>query len=136
MSQENKALVRSFLDAFVAGDVEYVGSLLAPEYVDHNPFPGTEGDAEGTKQLVTTMHNSFSDMGMTVEDQIAEGDKVVTRWSATGTHSGELMGIPASGNSVKVEGYAIDRISEGKIVEHWELFDNLAMMQQIGAIPS
>jgi steroid delta-isomerase-like uncharacterized protein len=73
---------------------------------------------------------------MAIEDQVAEGDKVVTRWTATGTHKGELMGIPPSGKKVRVTGIAIDRLEDGKIVESWSSFDQLGMLQQIGAIPS
>ena len=72
---------------------------------------------------------------MTVEDLIAEGDKVVTRWRARGTHQGELMGIPPSGNPVEVTGITIHRIEGGKVVETWANYDALGMMQQVGAVP-
>ncbi len=81
-------------------------------------------------------HGAFPDTQITVEDQIAEGDLVVTRWTARGTHQGELMGVPPSSNRATVEGITINRIADGKIAESWANYDALGMMQQIGAIPS
>jgi steroid delta-isomerase-like uncharacterized protein len=79
---------------------------------------------------------AFPDLKITVEDQIAEGDKVVTRWTAEGTHDGDLPGLPASGRSSTVTGIGIDRIEGGKIVEAWGNWDTLGMLQQLGAIPA
>jgi steroid delta-isomerase-like uncharacterized protein len=78
---------------------------------------------------------AFPDAEVTIEDQLAEGDKVVTRWTGRGTHQGELMGVPPSGNRVEVPGITISRIEGGKIVEEWENYDALGMMQAIGAVP-
>jgi len=75
-------------------------------------------------------------MHITVEDQIAEGDKVVTRWAARGTHQGELIGMPPSSNQVTTKGITIDCFSDGKVVETWDNYDALGMMQQVGTIPS
>jgi predicted ester cyclase len=80
--------------------------------------------------------NAFLDVQMRVEDQVAEGDMVVTRWIASGTHQGEIMGIAPTGNRMTVAGTSIERIVEGKIEETWDNYDALGMMQQIGAIPS
>lgn len=80
--------------------------------------------------------SAFPDTKMTVEQQIAEGDKVVTRWKAQGTHKGELMGIPPTGKQVTVTGISIERIVGGMIVESWEEFDQMGMMQQLGVIPA
>jgi predicted ester cyclase len=80
--------------------------------------------------------SAFPDTKMTIEDQLAEGDKVTTRWTATGTHTGELMGIPATGKAVTVTGFDITRYSGGKSVEHWGQFDQMGMMQQLGVIPT
>jgi steroid delta-isomerase-like uncharacterized protein len=79
---------------------------------------------------------AFPDLKITVEAQIAEGDLVVTRWSSTGTHEGDLPGLPASHNKVTVTGIGIDRIENGKIVEGWNNWDTLGMMQQLGAVPA
>jgi predicted ester cyclase len=90
---------------------------------------------EAEKEMVQTFHSAFSDFHTTVEDRIVAGDKVVERWSATGTHQGEFLGIPATGNRVSVTGIDISRLAEGKIVEHWTEMDVMGMMQQLGAIP-
>ncbi len=79
--------------------------------------------------------SAFPDTQITIEDQLAEGDMVATRWTARGTHQGELMGVPPSGNRVEVAGITISRIEGGKIEEDWDNYDALGMMQQIGAIP-
>jgi steroid delta-isomerase-like uncharacterized protein len=79
---------------------------------------------------------AFPDTRMVIEDQVVKGDEVVTRWTATGTHKGELMGMPPSGKHVRVAGITIDRLEGGKIVEYWSSFDQLGMLRQLGAIPS
>jgi steroid delta-isomerase-like uncharacterized protein len=91
---------------------------------------------EGARQLVEGYRGAFPDLHFTVEDQVAEGEKVVTRWTARATHQGELLSIPPSGNQVTIRGITIDRFSGGKMVESWDNYDALGMMQQIGAIPS
>jgi predicted ester cyclase len=85
--------------------------------------------------MVGMLASAFSDNEVTVDDQIAEGDKVVTRWSSKGTHSGEFFGIPATGKRVAGKGIGISRIVDGKIVEEWGESDMLGMMQQLGVIP-
>jgi steroid delta-isomerase-like uncharacterized protein len=85
---------------------------------------------------VNLYHGAFPDAQITVEDQIAEGDKVITRWTGRGTYQGEFTGVPPSGNRVETAGMTIDRFSGGKIAETWTIYDALGMMQQIGAIPS
>ena len=87
-------------------------------------------------QYYATYRAAFPDTHLTIEDQIAEGDKVVTRWTATGTNQGTLMGIPPSGKRVTITGISITRIANGKAVEDWVNFDTLGMLQQIGAIPT
>jgi steroid delta-isomerase-like uncharacterized protein len=86
--------------------------------------------------LVTVYRNAFPDVHFTIDEQIAEGDKVVTRWTGHGTHKGELAGIPATGKSATVTGMGVDRIVNGKIVESWGIFDQFGMMQQLGVIPA
>lgn len=88
------------------------------------------------KQLVMMNRNAFPDYACTIDDQIAEGDRVVTRWSMHGTHDGEMMGIPATGKTVTMTGIAIDRFSNGKFAESWLELDTAGMLQQVGAIPS
>jgi steroid delta-isomerase-like uncharacterized protein len=139
MSEENKALARRFIEeAFNEGNLSVVDEIFASaDYVLHDPAsPEEVRGPEGVKEFVQMYRSAFPDTHITVEDQIAEGDEVVTRWTGRGTHRGELMGIPASGNQVEVPGITIDRFSGGKGVESWTNYDALGMMQQIGAVPS
>ena len=137
MSEENKALVRRFLEeAFNKGNLGVVDEICASDYVLHDPASPEEiRGPEGIKGFVQMYRSAYPDTDITVEDQIAEGDAVVTRWTARGTHQGELFGVAPSGNRVEVTGISIDRFSEGKAAESWTNYDALGMLQQIGAIP-
>jgi steroid delta-isomerase-like uncharacterized protein len=138
MSEENKEKTRRFLEeAFNEGNLGVVDEIFAPDYVLHDPaIPEEIGGPEGIKGFVQMYRSAFPDTDVTVEDQIAEGDDVVTRWTARGTHQGELFGVPPSGNQVEITGITIDRHSGGKGVESWTNYDTLGLMQQIGAVPS
>ena len=139
MSEGNKDLARRFMEeAYNKGNVDFIDEVVASDYVAHDPNrpEGTGGGTDGAKQFVEMYRSAFPDLQMTVEDLIAEGDKVVVRWTARGTHQGELMGIPPSGNRVEVTGINVDRIEGGKFMETWSNYDALGMMQQIGAVPS
>ena len=138
MSEENKALARRFYEeVFNQENLEVADEIAAQDHVNHDPtLPDIPSGPEGLKQIVNLYHGAFPDANITVEDQIAEGDKVVNRWTGRGTHQGELMGIPPSGNRVEVSGMDIMRISGGKIAETWSQYDAMGMMQQIGAVPS
>lgn len=137
-AEENKALVRRALEEhFNQGNLDLAEEIFAPDYVNHDPAtPDFGSGPEAANQAARLYRGAFPDAQITVEDQIAEGDKVATRWSARGTHQGELAGVPASGNRVEITGIQIDRIAEGKIAEGWINYDAMGMMQQIGAIPS
>jgi steroid delta-isomerase-like uncharacterized protein len=137
MSEQNKAISRRlFEQVWNKGDLAVLDELYAPDLVNHDAQPGLLPGIEGAKQFIGMYLAAFPDTHMVVEDQVAEEDKVVTRWTATGTHKGELMGIPPTGKQVKVSGITIDRLEGGKIVEEWASFDQLGMLQQIGVIPS
>jgi steroid delta-isomerase-like uncharacterized protein len=137
MSEQNKAIVRrSFEEVWTNKNLDALGEFVATDAVDHTRPPELPSGLEGAKQFFAMYLAAFPDTKMVIEDQVAEGDKVVTRWTATGTHKGELMGIPPSGKPVRVTGIQIDRLEGGKIVESWGFFDQLGMLQQIGAIPS
>jgi steroid delta-isomerase-like uncharacterized protein len=113
-----------------------VDELLAPDYVSHAPGePELKRGPEDIKEVVRAYHSAFPDLTYTVEKQVAEGDMVVTRWTARGTHQGELIGVPPSGRYIVVSGMSMDRISEGKFAENWTNWGALEMLQQIGAIP-
>lgn len=136
MSEENKALVRrSFEEVWNDKNLDAIDEIVAADVVNHLAPPGLPEGAEGNKAFVGMYLSAFPDTKMTIEDMLAIGDKVVTRWVATGTHEGELMGIPPTGKHVTVTGIGIDRISGGRIVESWGEFDALGMMQQLGVVP-
>ena len=138
MAEENKALVRRwFEDLFNEGNLDVADEIIAPDQLDHDPtLPDLPIGPEGQKQLVNLYRSAFPDARITIEEQVAEGDTVVTRWSGRGTHQGELMGVAPTGKQVTITGIVINHISEGKIVESWTNYDALGMLQQIGAIPS
>ena len=139
MSEENKAIVRRSVEEVYSaqGDLDVADELFAPDYVGHSPAnPEDVRGIDGVKEEANMYRSAFPDVQLSIEDQVAEGDKVVTRWRASGTHQGEMMGIAPTGNQVRVDGITINRIEDGKIVEAWELFDAMGLMQQLGAIPS
>lgn len=137
MSEENKEKARRFLEeAFNEGNLDVADELFTSDSVLHDPsLPEEMRGPEGVKGYVQMYRSAFPDTNITVEDQLAEGERVVTRWTGRGTHQGELIGIPASGNQVEVSGITISRFEGGKIAEDWTNYDTLGMMQQIGAIP-
>jgi steroid delta-isomerase-like uncharacterized protein len=138
MSEENKALARRwFDDLFNAQNLDAADEITAQDSVNHDPLlTNLPAGPEGDKHVVNLYHGAFPDAQITVEDQIAEGDKVVTRWTGRGTHQGEFMGVPPSGNRVEITGMTINCVSGSKISETWTIYDALGMMQQIGAMPS
>ena len=122
--EENKAIVRRLIEEmWNQGKLEVIDEVFPPSGI------------EGAKQIVTTFRTAFPDLHFTIEDQIAEGDKVTTRYTLTGTHTGEFMGIPPTGKQVTVTGMSISRIVDSKLVEEWDNVDTLGMMQQLGVIP-
>jgi len=134
MSEENKALLRRWLEE---GANKGNLALFDELYGDCMYYsPATGGlKREALKQFIASLLAAFPDGRWAIEDQVAEGDKVATRWSFTGTHQGELMGVAPTGKQVTTSGMVIDRIVEGKIVEEWEEWDALGLMQQLGAVP-
>ena len=139
MSEENKALTRRSWEIVAKGSLETLDDALQEVYADnivmHEPDEDVRG-IEGMTQFVSMIRSGLPDLRITLEDVIAEGEKVVSRWRAQGTHQGELMGIAPTGNEVAITGITITRIEDGKIVEEWENWDALGLMQQIGAVPS
>jgi predicted ester cyclase len=137
MSEENKALVRRWFAEVDKGNPNNEDELLPPDYVDHDPpLPGMAPGREGVKQANALLRAAFPDTVHTIEDQIAEGDKVVTRLRGRGTFQGEILGIPPNGKVVTIQGIAIHRIAGGKLVEHWAVADKLSFLQQMGAVPA
>jgi steroid delta-isomerase-like uncharacterized protein len=135
-TEDNKAATRRFFEeVWSQGNLTVVDELCAPNFIYHTPLGPIHG-LEGFKQFANMYRTAFPDVRVQIEDQIAEEDRVATRWVASGTHEGELMGIAPTGNRVTVAGMTIDRIANGQVVETWDNYDALGMMQQIGAIPS
>ena len=132
-AEENKALVRRlFEEVWNQGNLDVIDEIFAADYVGHMPGSPDIHGPEAGKQFVTMFRTAFPDIKFTVEDQIAEGDKGVTRWTYTATHKGEWMGIPPSGVQVALTGISIDRFAGGKIVESWDNLDDLGLFQQLG----
>jgi len=118
------------------GNMQAVDELIAPNFVEHNPFPGQAPGVEGLKQAMVALRQAFPDLHVTVDEMLSDGDKVVIRSTMKGTHKGNFMNIPATGKQMSVEGIDIVRISNGRAVEHWGVTDNLTMMQQLGLVPA
>ena len=137
-TEQNKALVRQMVEEiFNRGNMSLADEFLAPDFVEREELPlGIPRDREGVKQFSTILRSAFPDLKATIDDIIAEGDKVVIRQTWSGTHKGEFMGIPPTGKSVSVGVIDIMRIAGGKFVEHWGQMDSMGMMQQLGVIPT
>jgi steroid delta-isomerase-like uncharacterized protein len=121
-------------EAFNRGDVDVLDGLVADDFVEHDPMPGTAPDREGLKAMIRGLHQAFPDFHTEIEDQIVAGDKVVERWSCTGTQEGEFMGIPATNRHVEIHGMDISRLANGRLVEHWTQIDMVSMLQQLGVM--
>jgi steroid delta-isomerase-like uncharacterized protein len=135
-TDQNKALVRRFYDAIDGGDLAALDQFVADDYIDHNPgAPGLAPGIAGLRQFFTISLNGFSAFRHTIDDQIAEGDKVVTRLTATGVHSGDIFGFPATGKRVAMTSIVVHRIADGMLAEHWSQSDNLGLLQQLGVLP-
>jgi steroid delta-isomerase-like uncharacterized protein len=135
-TESNKAVVQRFREALNAGDLEGAMAVFAPDAVVHLSSAPEPLSKEGFKQMGQLLLSAFTDSATTVEDMIADGDKVVSRLTFRGTNTGDMMGIPPTGKSVAISEIIIDRLADGKIVESWRLFDQMGMMQQMGLIPA
>lgn len=134
-TEENKVNERRLVEeGWNQGNTAVFDELFAADYLGHDPSGPMHGP-EGFKQFYATYRTAFPDTHLTIEDQIADQDTVASRWTATGTHQGPLMGIPPSGKRVRVTGITISRYASGKIAEEWFSYDTLGMLQQLGAIP-
>jgi len=137
MSEQNKALVRRIIVEIVnQGDLELVNQLISLEYAYFEPTVGAMRGREGYRGIVSTYRNAFPDLNLTIDEQIAETDTVVTRWRGEGTHRGELMGVAPTGKRVSVQGVVISRIKNGQLVDDFECYDVLGMLRQLGVAPA
>jgi len=134
---DHTASIRRLYDLINAGDIDGFGRQLADDFVEHEEIPGIPPTKDGVIQYFKMMLAAFPDMRMDVEDVIASGDKAVARVTVTGTNKGEFMGMPATGKSATVKLIDITRFGDdGLAREHWGVVDQLALMQQLGAIPA
>ncbi len=133
----NKEIVRRLVDGvWQDRNLALIDELVAQDYVGHDPTqPEPIRGRDGFRQFVGMYQSAFHDATVTIDDQIAEGDRVTTRWTGRGTHTGELMGIAPTGKEVTVSGITVTRLAGGKIAEEWELMDALGMLVQLGAVP-
>jgi steroid delta-isomerase-like uncharacterized protein len=128
--------VRRLYRLLSEGDVDAFGDHLGDDFVEHEELPGLEPTKEGVKALFRMYISAFPDLTMDAQDVLVSGDKVVARVRVSGTHSGELIGMPPTGRSVDVQLIDIMRLGDdGLVHEHWGVFDQFAMMQQLGAVP-
>jgi steroid delta-isomerase-like uncharacterized protein len=136
MSEENKDLARRSWEMLVnQQNPDAIDELYTPDFVWHEPDQDIQG-MEEARQFLSMYLSAFPDMHVSVEDVIAEGEKVVTRWTIRGTHQGELEEFgPPTGKQIEIKGITIHRIEDGKIAEEWERYDNLSIMQQLGLTP-
>jgi predicted ester cyclase len=134
----NKALVRSLLERADRSDISVIDDVVDTGYVDHNPppFQGPGHGADGARDAFGAAMKIFSDFSHEVVQQFTDGDYVISRVTAHGRHSGEFMGIPATNKPVSMEGIAIHRVVDGRIVEHWSQVDALGMLVQLGVVPA
>ena len=133
---DHGATMRTAYELISAGDIDGFADILSDDMIEHEETPGFPPTKEGVKAFFKAYVVAFPDLRMDAEDVIVSGDKVVARFRATGTNSGEFMGMPATGKSVNVQGIDIIRFNDdGKAAEHWGVFDAMAMMQQLGVVP-
>jgi steroid delta-isomerase-like uncharacterized protein len=134
-AEESKVVVGRFWGVWEEGNIDLVDELLAPDYVNHTPAsPDQPTGPEGVKGVVTMFRSAMPDLRVVIEDMIAEGEKVAVRYTLEGTHEGELFGIPPTGKRLSIKSIAVERVSGGKIREHWRITDSLDMMQQLGVM--
>ncbi len=137
-TEQNKALMRQLMEEiFNRGNVGLADELLAPDFLEREELPpGVPPGRDGVKALATMFRSAFPDFKVTVNDMIAEDDKVTVRSTWSGTQTGEFMGIPATGRCVSFGAIDIIRVAGGRLAEHWGQMDNTRMMQQLGVIPA
>lgn len=134
MSEANKALARRFYEAFNRGDAAAFDAFVAQDFVDHNPLPGQAPGIQGLRDALNVFRTGFPDIEIVNEDVIAEGNKVVARSVARGTHTGPLLGIPPTGKPAQIHAIDIWTVKNGKLAEAWHVEELLQMMMQLGVV--
>ena len=137
ISENNKQFMQRFVErAINQKDIDVIDELVAEDFVEHVPFPGQGPGREGLKDVISSLVSAFPDLHWTVEEQIGEAEKVVSRFRMTGTHQGVFLGIAATGKPVDVWGVVIDVVRDERFAESRLIMDTLGLMQQLGVIPT
>jgi predicted ester cyclase len=135
--QENKAIVRRLVEeAQAGGKLHVIDELISPDFVDHSAWPGIPATREGVRQIFGMFHAALANLQVIIHDQIAEADRVATRKTLRGTHQSDLLSVPPSGNVIAIEVIDILRVQDGLITDHWNLVDQLGLLQQLGLVPA
>ena len=134
MSNNKETIRRYYEEVFNQGKLEVLDEIVARDHVEHNPLPGQTQGLDGLKQRVAMVRGAFNPQ-FTLEDVLADADKVVVRWTNSGTHLGDWFGVAATGRTVVVSGIDIHQLRDGKMAEHWDVVDIFGLMVQIGGIP-
>ena len=133
----NKDLARAYFTAFLDRDESWWQRHIAPDFVRHDPgLDFAVRGPEGVARLGEVLHGGVTEMKLPIDEVVAEGDRVLVRLRFRGRHTGDLMGLPASGRSIDIAVMDLFRIVEGRLVEHWALLDILGMLKQVGALPA
>jgi steroid delta-isomerase-like uncharacterized protein len=136
MTQDNATIVRRFAEEVITqGDIDSAGKFVWEDVVEQVPLPGQGPGLEGLKDILRAMRSAFPDLIFSIQEQVAENDKVASRFEWTGTHQGPFLGIPATGRSVRVWGMVIDRLEKGRIKDTRILMDTLGLLIQLGVVP-
>jgi steroid delta-isomerase-like uncharacterized protein len=136
MAQDNATIIRNFADEVITqGNIEAAAQYVWEDVIEQVPLPGQGPGLDGLKDILRAMRAGFPDIVFSILEQIAEDDKVASRFEWTGTHHGEFLGIPATGRPVRVWGMVIDRLEDGRIKDTRIIMDTLGMMAQLGVLP-
>lgn len=134
-TETSKALARRVFQEVLNGrNLEVLNELAAADYEEHNPLPGQRTGLDGLRDRYAMVLNAFNPH-FTIEDIVAEGDRVVLRWTNSGTHVGEFLGMPPTGKSYSIPGIEIWRVKDGRLAEHWDVVDIFGQLQQLGLLP-
>jgi steroid delta-isomerase-like uncharacterized protein len=130
----NKETARKLYELINTGQVEAIGDLVSTDYVEHDPLPGQGVGRDGVLDRFSMLTGALAPH-FTIEDIVAEGERVVVRWTNSGTHVGEFAGIPPTGRAFTINGFDLYRVADGKLCEHWHVIDQLSMLGQLGLLP-
>ncbi len=136
-THDNKSVIQAFIeDVINQGHLDRADDIVIEDFVELDPLPGQAQGREGLKDVIRQIRSAFPDIRWTVDEMVAEGDKVFSRFTWSGTHEGAFLGVPATGRRITVKGMVIDRLAAGKMADSRILMDTLGMMQQLGALPA